>query len=327
MTTDCIVIEPSIFYKLKESRDFLNDKIAQRIGSLLASYTCFKEGPHLLPSPNHTFNPKYANKGHANAIHHHGGQHTNKNRLDYVSRRRNPHYASDARSTTTMPINQRRPKQTSVEREITSMLNKITNGNYERISAVLKTLTFDNADNLSIFLSHILAKCQRQACFITLYLTLLQDIHQSSSEEMQNRIKDFVSDHVTKALYAQTELQSFTLRSKNYDEFCSHLITKSDIIGNHKTILQIMELYPHMMRPDMLMDSYFEDIFRQTRDVGEMTSSHRNTDLHELLLEMLIDFVKLNTVWKARIENYFSEKNKLDTYSSKAKFKVMDIIN
>jgi hypothetical protein len=215
----------------------------------------------------------------------------------------------------------------SAERDITSMLNKITKGNYERIATMLKVLTSETEANLTIFLSHILAKCQRQVCFITLYLSLLQDIHQSASEEMQNHIRDFVSDHVTKALVSQTGLNSFTLHSKNYDEFCNHLITKGDIIGNHKTILQIMESYPHMMKRDMQLDSYFEDIFRQTRDVGEMTVPHRNTDLHELLLEMLVDFVRLNTAWKARISAYFSDKNKMHSYSSKAKFQVMDIIN
>ncbi len=316
MTADCIVIEPSIFYKLRDSA--ANDKITQRIGTLLASYTCFKDGPHVLPSHQTTFNPKYANKTYSNSNHHH-----HRNKVEYATKRRNAQYASSA----SVPI-PRRPKQMSTEREITSMLNKITNGNYDRIAAMLKALTSDTEENMNIFLSKILAKCQRQICFITLYLSLLQDVHQSATEKMQNHIQDYVSDHVTKALGVQTWLNSFTLRSKNYDEFCNHLMTKCDIIGNHKTILQIMESYPHMMNArNTQLDLYFEDIFRQTRDVGEMTSSHRNTDLHELLLEMLFDFVKLNTVWKARIAAYFSDKNKMHSYSSKARFQVMDIIN
>jgi hypothetical protein len=319
MTTDCIVIEPSIFYKLKDSP--VNDKITQRIGSLLASYPCFKEGPHLLPAPA-TFNPKYANKNYSNSNHHHHHTHSSRNRVDYTSRRRNADYRPSVIAI------HRKPKQMSAERDITGMLNKITKGNYERIAAMLKTLTSETEGNMTIFLSQILSKCQRQVCFITLYLSLLEDVHQNASQEMQDHIRKVISDHVTKALGgAQTGLESFTLKSKSYDEFCNHLLTKGDIIGNHKTILQIMDSYPHMMTRNMQLDSYFEDIFQQTRDVGETTSSHRNTDLHELLLEMLVDFVKLNTVWKARIATYFSDKNKMHSYSSKARFQVMDIIS
>lgn len=207
------------------------------------------------------------------------------------------------------------------------MLNKITKGNYDRIASTLKSVAFATEENLDVFLQQILAKCQRQVCFINLYLTLLQDIHQNATESMKDRICDFVSDHVTRGVCAQTGLGSFTLQSKTYDEFCTHLSKKGDIIGNHKTILQIMESYPHMMKRDMQLETYFEDVFRQTCDVGETSSSRRNTDLHELLLEMLVDFVKLNAAWKSRIAAYFSDKNKMHSFSSKAKFQVMDIIN
>jgi hypothetical protein len=87
-----------------------------------------------------------------------------------------------------------------------------------------------------------------------------------------------------------------------------------------------MEAYPHMIRTDSQLDAYFEDIFKHACDVGEAVSVPRNNDLHELLLEMLVDFVNLNVAWKARIACYFSDKNKMQSFSHKAKFQVMDII-
>jgi len=321
MTTDCIVIEPSIFIKLKDSPK--NDKIADRIISMLETYSCFKDGPQVLSSPNHHFNPKHAGRGGAQQTTSFGGH--SKSRFDHSTRKRNHH----THATSTISFVQRRPKQPcTVERDLTSMLNKLSKGNYAKLASTIKALTFATDENLTVFLSQILAKCQRQVCFINLYLSLLQDIHCDADEPMKDRIRDFVTDHVTQAVGAHAGLGSFTLQSKNYDEFCTHLIQKGDIIGNHKTILQIMELYPHMMKREMHgIESYFEDVFRQTCDIGETTSCQRNTDLHELLLEMLVDFVKLNAAWKQRIATYFSDKSKMHSYSSKARFKIMDIIN
>jgi hypothetical protein len=306
MTTDYIVIEPSLFYELKDSVH--NEKITQRIASLLDSYKCFKEAPQAIPMQSYHFPAKFPNRPHCNS------HHQSKTRYDHAVKRKSA-----------VPVIVRRPKQLTVEREITAMLNKITKGNYNKLSKTITKLTLSSDEGLGVILTQLFIKCQRQVCFMTLYLSLLEDIHRAAPVEMKSTISDFVSEHVTRVC-AEAGHDTFSLQSANYDEFCGCLARKGEIIGNHKTVLQIMGAYPHMIRKDSQLDAYFEDIFKHTCDVGESVAMPRNNDLHELLLEMLVDFVKLNDVWKARIASYFSDKNKMQLFSHKAKFQVMDII-
>lgn len=305
MTNECIVIDPSIFYELKASVH--NDRITQRIASLLETYSCFKEGAALstIPLQSNHYPAKFSSR-----------PHHSKTRYDHAIKRKH-----------VLPVTIRRPvpKQLTFEREITAMLNKITKGNYTKLSKTITQLTLSSNDGLGVILPKLFTKCQRQVCFMTLYLSLLEDIHREAPAEMKSVIRDFVSEHVGR-ICAQAGHDTFSLQSANYDEFCGCLARKGEIIGNHKTVLQIMEAYPHMIRKDSQLDAYFEDIFKHTCDVGEAVSLPRNNDLHELLLEMLVDFVNLNVVWKARIANYFSDKNKMQSFSHKAKFQVMDII-
>ena len=305
MTTDYIVIEPSIFYELKDS--VYNEKITQRIASMLDSYSCFKDGA---PMQSNHFPAKFLNRPHSNS------HHQSKTRYDHAVKRKHA-----------LPVIVHRPipKQWTVEREITAMLNKITKGNYNKLSKTITKLTLSSNEGLGIILSQLFTKCQRQVCFMTLYLSLLEDIHREAPVEMQSTICDFVSEHVNRVC-AEAGHNTFSLQSTNYDEFCGCLARKGEIIGKHKTVLQIMGAYPHMIHTDSQLDAYFEDIFKHTCDVGESVATPRNNDLHELLLEMLVDFVKVNHVWKERIASYFSDKNKMQLFSHKAKFQVMDII-
>lgn len=303
MTNDCIVIEPSIFYELKDSVH--NEKITRRIASLLDSYSCFKEeAQNVIPLQSNHYTAKFSSR-----------PHHSKTRYDHAIKRKH------------VPVTIRRPipKQLTIEREITAMLNKITKGNYTKLSKTITELTLSSKEGLGVILAQLFIKCQRQVCFMTIYLSLLEDIHREAPVEMKSVIRDFVSEHVSRVC-AQAGHDTFSLQSANYDEFCGCLARKGEIIGNHKTVLQIMEAYPHMIRADSQLDAYFEDIFKHTCDVGEAVSVPRNNDLHELLLEMLVDFVNLNVVWKNRIASYFSDKNKMQSFSHKAKFQVMDII-
>ena len=304
MTNDCIVIEPSIFYELKDSVH--NENITRRIVSLLDSYSCFKEeAQHAIPLQSNHYTAKFSSRPHHPKI-----------RYDHAIKRKH-----------VLPVTMRRPitKQFTIEREVTAMLNKITKGNYTKLSKTITELTLSSKEGLGVILAQLFTKCQRQVCFMTIYLSLLEDIHREAPVEMKNVIRDLVSEHVSRVC-AQAGHDTFSLQSANYDEFCGCLARKGEIIGNHKTVLQIMEAYPHMIRKDSQLDAYFEDIFNHTCDVGESVSVPRNNDLHELLLEMLADFVNLNASWKARIASYFSDKNKMQSFSHKAKFQVMDII-
>lgn len=299
-SSNCIVIEGSVFHAFRAAAMVSpNERIMNRIANLLDPYECFNEAA--------TANIQNA------PTHHHSkvpGQY--QKRFENVAGRRRPHTTAQR----TRPITH--------ERQITALLNKITRENYGKMSTYIKDLTFSNERCLSLVLNEILSKCQRQVCFLQTYMLLLKDIHSAAPEDAKRTIKDYLRNHVTHVT-DNSRLDSFKLQTSDYNDFCANLNKKSEIIGKHKTAIALLGIYPNIVNAaNNSLGKYFDDIFKHIVDVGESTV--RNTDLHELLLEMLWDFIRLDVMWKEKITNYFSGDHRMDTFSQKAKFQVMDIM-
>lgn len=302
-TSDCIVIEGSVFQSLRASSILSpNERILNRIAQLLDTYECFNEA-----APPHTQAiPVHPSKFHGQKF---GGY---QKRFDHGGGRRRTH----ATAHRTRPITH--------ERQITSLLNKITKDNYGKMSVCIKELTFSNERCLSLVLNEILCKCQRQVCFLQTYMLLLRDIHSAAPDGAKGTINDYLRNHVLHVT-DNSRLDSFKLQTPNYDDFCRNLNNKSEIIGKHKTAIALLGSYPQIVNAaNGSLGKYFDEIFKHTIDVGE--SNGRNTDLHELLLEMLWDFIRLDVMWKEKITKYFAGAHRMDTFSPKARFQVMDIM-
>jgi hypothetical protein len=210
------------------------------------------------------------------------------------------------------------PNFTNIEREVTCLLNKITRSNYKSISRQILDLVNDN--NLEIMIQCVLDKCQKQTCFLDLYISILMEINNKASLTMKHSMSGLISSFIDDFI-AKREFNDYQLDGDNYDEFCSNVSNKKHILGKHKTVLELMV---KVLKNDHI-DDYFDSMFNEVIEMDkEQESEHQ--DKRELVLEILQDFTKVHNKYQIMIKQYYSSNNEvLDYYSMKAKFKVMDI--
>ncbi len=210
------------------------------------------------------------------------------------------------------------------EREVTSALNKISKSNYKKIAADI--LKLSNKNSLEMITKAILNKCQTQVCFLELYINLLNDIYINACNiEVKQIMNNILSQYVNEFLQNK-EFKNFSLDTEDYDDFCMNLNQRSQIIGKHKTILQLIK----KIFRNNLIDDYFNIMFNEIIQIDKTDDEEETKiemEIQELLLDIIGDFVKTDHKYQLVIEKYYhSHGNILDHYSLKAKFKVMDIV-
>jgi hypothetical protein len=210
-------------------------------------------------------------------------------------------------------------KQTGTEREITGLLNKISKQNYSTI--LRQILRIIDASNTNEIVVNILQKCYKQPCFIDIYIGLLHDLYVKSNNETRQRVYTLLSEYIMNFIHGQ-EFKTFHLDSANYDEFCQNMTNKNDIIGKHRTIIAVIM---KILRNN-LIDEYFNIMFNEIIQLDNLYEKEE-FERHELLLDIMSDFVKVDTKYKGYIEKYYKTHVQiLEGYTSKARFKVLDMV-
>lgn len=306
LMTDFIQIDKDTFlrYKDKVQNSPECTKIIQKISGILEGYSCFKEFSSFQSYTKTKKNVHFTSNHHTPHHHNRQGQHAH------------PHVAMVRK-----PICN--PNQSRTERDVTALLNKISKRTFVKISReILHIVTINNIEGIT---KNILFQCQKQPSFLDLYVNVLHDIYVRSSHDIklqvQTQLSKYMEDFIDKRQFT-----NYQLDSSDYGEFCSNLDNKSQIIGKHKTILAIIS---KILR-GTLIDEYFNLMFNEIIQLDKCSDARdvANNDFekHELLLDIMTDFVKTDQRYLLLVNKYYSTHvTTLAQYSLKARFKVMNI--
>lgn len=285
--TDFIKIKESLFDKYRSSEDH---KVSSKLNELLGKFQCFHD--------YNAFN-SYKSK---RPVH---NQHT------YVYK---PNGVTHHRKKIV------KEGQNDFERSITSLLNKISRKNYHNIVRQI-TLACTNDTSVQLVVKNILEKCQKQPCFLELYVKILHEIYMKSAFECRHCIKEQISEYIQDFIEGRNFL-NFRLNSSNYDQFCFNLDNKSQIIGKHKTVIALIK---EILRNSMI-DEYFNIMFDEIVQMDKSQMIEEEFEKHELLLDIMTDFAKADDKYQMSITEYYTTNVEyLHTYSLKARFKILDM--
>lgn len=294
MTLDeCVVLEESVIYNARG----VDDALVGRIRSMLDGYACFNEqamappfsGPRPHPCKRYDhFRRKMVPGGRTNAHHH-------------------------------PPRRVQQP-----ERQLTALLNKISDSNFDKLSKSVLEVGCPT----EYIVASILAKCQKQPCFMNLYVRLLERVFQHTTSEMRGVVKECVTKFLDASIEHCAKDIAFTLDNEDYDDFCNNISLKANTLGKHKTVLALLFSDDDALveRSIIKAHDYFDALFSRAKVMGE--KGERNNDLHELVLEMVLDCSRCGREdWNAKMKAYFTNPTNTRAYSAKARFKVMDVFD
>ena len=139
---------------------------------------------------------------------------------------------------------------------------------------------------------------------------------------MRQIIHETLFSYINDYMKQRDFMSNYELDSADYDTFCHNVANKKHIIGKHKTILAVVM---KILKNNMI-DDYFQVMFDEIVSMDEQRCSIHDHERHELMLDILADFVNADVKYRAFVEKYYSNNSHvLKNYTSKAKFKVMDI--
>lgn len=304
---DFITIDESVFKAHKPTIDE-NDSIVMKITKMLEGYDCFNESI-VLTHHHHNSSNRGNNKHNFRHNHYKRNEH-HHNRNENVPNNCPHHHRKFFTNST----------QTSNDRITTTLLNKLSQQNYKKISEqIIKHL---DKNNIKRFIDLVLEKCQRQSIFLDLYIDMLCDIYNKHFNEMKQIIHETLLSYINDYMKQRDFMNDFELDSEDYDTFCNNVDNKKQIIGKHKTILAVVM---RILKCNMV-DDYFKVMFDEIITMDEKNHTLHDHERHELMLDILADFVKADIKYRAFVEKYYSNNTHvLNNYTSKAKFKVMDI--
>lgn len=237
------------------------------------------------------------------------------------------------------------------ERALQGLLNKITHRNYDKLAAQIVGMFGVAAatnDARRRFVDIILEKCYKQVTLSEIFLRLICDIRKPADQESQEVIDStldaFVSEFLQSGLAnsSATNVSSatFAIHSQaDYDDFCRQVSSRRQLLGKHITILSLIK---HMLydRGAQYLHAILA-LFDEEDDLGgsdtgssgakaSTTASAR----HELLLDILLEFVKFDRAVATRIRDHVrrskiseSASAATSTTSFRTRFKIRDILD
>ena len=290
---------------------------------------------------------------HHHHYHHHYHMHHHHN--SNPARDRRGGHGGDASSSflsRRQPLTPPNKKPVTYERELQSVLNKLTRHNYSKLSA--SVLDFEPNTHLDIFVATLLEKCYTQTCFLDLFVSLLCDLHRSADADTKTRIDTTLVLFVDQFVRCE-DITSFRIRSTihDYDGFCKDMSVRNRIVGKHRTILALLNqvlldeskraVYLHSMFEalDQSVPSHRSDELSGDGGGGggggngdggecERRSTPTSSDAYELLLDLMMDFVKADASMAQRVRGHFRDtghfREDAAHLTNRARFKIRDIM-
>jgi hypothetical protein len=281
--------------------------LTEKLGKLLGHYSCFLEynafSSYTKPK-KHTSN---VNAHHG--FHGHGHNHGHSNNHGHGRRAVPTHFAVRKAIGN---------DKSADEKNITALLNKISRKNVASLTRqIVMVIT---SSNIEMILMSILDKCKTQQCFIELYVCLINDVCGKCNDEDKACVYKILHAYI-KSFITKREFTDYQLVTNNYQDFCSNMSNKLNIIGTHKTILAILT---KILRNNMI-DEYFNIMFNEVIQMDKCWDDAL-VEKHELFLDIMADFTKMDNKFKILMVKYYTtHKPIVQRYSLKSKFKVMDM--
>lgn len=293
-------------------------KLAERISEILDNLPCFNDYSAF---NSYTKTKRHDNhhKSHNNNNHHHNHHNHHHNHHAHHNHQNN-HYMSMQRKQI---IN---GNQKGVDREVTALLNKISKRNYNTVIKTILTMTQDSP-NITIVMQNILDKCQKQPCFIEVYMAVILDISNRCSPAERDEVRTMFAAYIADFMHNR-EFNNYHLISEDYQEFCSNMDKRNMIMGKHKTVLALIGKIMRNNTIDEYFNTMFNEIIQMDQDIPKTQQEDTQAvhERHELLLDIMADVIKVDVKYRHFVEKYYTtHRQTLETYSLKARFKVMDM--
>lgn len=197
-------------------------------------------------------------------------------------------------------------EDTSLIKEINSMINKITDTNYDILkSQIIEKIKVDHI--IPYIIQKLTESSMKHHIYIPLYVGILKDIN---SEKKKNILIRLCNKHYTEFFHEYNTDNS----TSEYEKLCEKNKNTDNIIG--------FSLFISHLEKEEVIDNYIEKVL----DPFMNNLSDDNSELYK----MLVSFESISNIHYQIIPKRYQmilNKIKTDTTSSKIKFKIMDILN
>lgn len=196
-------------------------------------------------------------------------------------------------------------EDTSLIKEINSMINKITNSNYDILkSQIIEKIKVDHI--IPYIIQKLTESSMKHHIYIPLYVGILKDIN---SEKKKNILIRLCNKHYTEFFHEYNADNNTT----EYEKLCEKNKNIDNIIG--------FSLFISHLEKEEIIDNYIEKVL----DPFMNNLSDDNSELYK----MLVSFESISNIHYQIIPKRYQiilNKIKNDTSSSKIRFKIMDIL-
>jgi hypothetical protein len=196
-------------------------------------------------------------------------------------------------------------EDTSLIKEINSMINKITNSNYDILkSQIIEKIKVDHI--IPYIIQKLTESSMKHHIYIPLYVGILKDIN---SEKKKNILIRLCNKHYTEFFHEYNTDNNTT----EYEKLCEKNKNIDNIIG--------FSLFISYLEKEEIIDNYIEKVL----DPFMNNLSDDNSELYK----MLVSFESISNIHYQIIPKRYQiilNKIKNDTSSSKIMFKIMDIL-
>jgi hypothetical protein len=196
-------------------------------------------------------------------------------------------------------------EDTSLIKEINSMINKITNTNYDILKPkIIEKIKVDHI--IPYIIQKLTESSMKHHIYIPLYVGILKDIN---SEKKKNILIRLCNKHYTEFFHEYNTDNS----TSEYEKLCEKNKNIDNIIG--------FSLFISHLEKEEVIDNYIEKVL----DPFMNNLSDDNSELYK----MLVSFESVSNIHYQIIPKRYQmilNKIKTDTTSSKIRFKIMDIL-
>tara|TARA_B100001094_G_scaffold129859_1_gene125753 strand:- start:1898 stop:2683 length:786 start_codon:yes stop_codon:yes gene_type:complete len=199
-------------------------------------------------------------------------------------------------------------KDTSIIKEVNSLINKLTNKNYEKLRVnIIQKIKVPHI--IPYIINKLTENSITHHIYIPLYVGILKDIN---SRNKNHIILKICNKYHTEFFYGKENSSN----DSQYEKLCSKNKNIDNIIG--------FSLLISYLEKEGIINNYIEKVLDPFMDYLSSNSKDDNE-----VFKMLVSFSNISIIhFKTIPDKYQSILNKLksDTTSSKIKFKIMDIL-
>lgn len=196
-------------------------------------------------------------------------------------------------------------EDTSLIKEINSMINKLTDSNYDILkSEIIEKIKIEHI--IPYIIQKLTESSMKHHIYIPLYVGILKDIN---SEKKKNILTRLCNKHYTEFFYENKSEKNTT----DYEKLCEKNKNIDNIIG--------FSLFISYLEKEEIIDNYIEKV------LDPFMNNLSKDDIE--LYKMLVSFESISNIHYQIIPKRYQNilnKVKTETKSSKIKFKIMDIL-